>query len=457
MKKADADLTLENEKLDQYLDAADPAPPVVVVQYRNRGIPSWVVFPLVALITFGALGLYHRFVVERYRVQADESKRVLDKLLEARPSGRPAQVNERAVPIAASPQPGPLAPDQFGKSGPAPAPLLASPAPPDPQTAAVSAPPAATAAVSAVVPLAGSPPSSRDAPAGPSGPGVADPIQAASLPANPPTAQPKENPPLAADSVQPAVPAAASSIGNATTAGPRLRTILPSPFADDDPPTAPLPEVSRDRVGTAPAGGQPATSSDRDLRPADRDAQVALPAPVPLPSKEQNLRDFAEEGARKQEELAARGGQLRALRYEERVKFREELREILRTGGKEAASEIDILSNRYGFDVDRLKYDQAIKIWLARRSPASKVRLIRSLDLPEKLIFDLLYHDLHKGIRSTKGPRDDNEARVRAAQQLLSFELSEADGAPPAGTAAAPRANPAQTVAPRAAGPGTRP
>ena len=54
MKKADADLTLENEKLDQYLDAADPAPPVVVVQYRNRGIPSWVVFPLVALITFGA-------------------------------------------------------------------------------------------------------------------------------------------------------------------------------------------------------------------------------------------------------------------------------------------------------------------------------------------------------------------------------------------------------------------
>ena len=117
MKKADADLTLENEQLDQYLEAADPAPPVVVVQYRNRGVPSWVVFPLLVFVPIGAIWGYHRLVVERYRVQAIEAKRLLESTIESPQSGRSLPGKDGAIPVAVGPQPGVLAPGQSGNSG----------------------------------------------------------------------------------------------------------------------------------------------------------------------------------------------------------------------------------------------------------------------------------------------------------------------------------------------------
>ena len=123
-----------------------------------------------------------------------------------------------------------------------------------------------------------------------------------------------------------------------------------------------------------------------------------------------------------------------------------------------AGPEIDKLAKRSTFDVDPLKYEQAVKTWRYKSgSLLAKVRLIRSLDLPETVILDFLSDDQHALLRSRKGPRNENEVRVRAALQLLNFEPSEADSAPPPAAAAGRRAIPAQTVAPRPAGPGPRP
>ena len=461
MKKADADLTLENEQLDQYLEAAEPDPPVVVVQYRKRGIPSWVVFLLVVLTPLGSIAIYHFLFFERYRVQAEQSKRTLDRWLESRPSVRPIQGNEGAVPLAASPQPGLPAPEQSGKSGSAPAPLAATAAPVASSTATVSAPPTGAAAVSAAGPPAG-PPTPRDAPSRSAGPGVTDPIQAASLPANPATAQPKENPPLSADGNQPAVPADGSSTAASKPAGPRLRTILANPFADADPPAAPAPLVPQDGAGPALGRAENAARRAQDPLLANKDANKALPAPAPLPSREESLRQFEEEAAKKQAEILTaelnRERDRHARRYEERVKFREELREILRTRGKEAAPDIDSLAKRYGFDVDPVKKKQAEKAWrVSRKSLPFKVRMIRSLDLPESLILDFLSDDLYVRLRTRNGPHNESELRIIAAKQLLGFELTESDPAAPQGGAAGSRANPAQTVAPRGARPGSRP
>ena len=59
----------------------------------------------------------------------------------------------------------------------------------------------------------------------------------------------------------------------------------------------------------------------------------------------------------------------------------------------------------------------------------SKVRLIRSLELPETVILNFLSDELYFLLRSRNGPRNENEVRVRAARQLLGFELPAADPA----------------------------
>jgi len=179
VSKTDAALSLESDRLEQYLETATPAQPVVVIQYRNRGVSSWVFFTLLVVIPLGAILIYHRLVVERYRVQA---------MIESR----------RARAVAA----------------PSPA-----------QTTVVPAPAAVTTAVSpAPVPA-------------PQLPGAAQSEAHAPAPDPAPT-QAQENSALIAASAQPSPPAESPPTGAGKKREPRLRTILPNPFAPDDHPTA---------------------------------------------------------------------------------------------------------------------------------------------------------------------------------------------------------------------------
>ena len=137
---------------------------------------------------------------------------------------------------------------------------------------------------------------------------------------------------------------------------------------------------------------------------------------------------IADEAERKGAELVEsrvnQQAELRSMRYEERVKFRNELREILRVHGNHSRDEIDRLAKRHGFDASDELMSRANSIWLhGRMSPPAKVRLIRSLGVPESLILDFLSDNLHGRVKSRGGPRNEDEVRVRAARQLLSFEL----------------------------------
>ena len=89
-----------------------------------------------------------------------------------------------------------------------------------------------------------------------------------------------------------------------------------------------------------------------------------------------------------------------------------------------AGPEINQLAKRYSYDTDAERMIQATRIWRATRSSqASKVKLIRSLDLPETVILDFLSDDFHSQVRMPRGPRNENEVRVRAARRLLQLEL----------------------------------
>jgi hypothetical protein len=159
-----------------------------------------------------------------------------------------------------------------------------------------------------------------------------------------------------------------------------------------------------------------------------RNAQADPPGLEPLPTKEESLREIEEEAERKDaDRRAKRATQDEAARLEklkERIKFREELRVILAHPGGDARLEIDKLAQRYGYDTDHERYGRADQIWrFARVSQETKVRLIRALDLPESVILDLLSNNLHVLVKTRNGPRDENEVRVWAARQLLSYEL----------------------------------
>jgi hypothetical protein len=195
-----------------------------------------------------------------------------------------------------------------------------------------------------------------------------------------------------------------------------------------------------DRVTGAPAvrkddsaAGQGRQGRDAHADPFEPQAGDAQADPFdqkPLPTKEESLREIREEAERKKAEgiakFTARAEANRLERQQERIRFRQELREALRLPGSAAGPEIDKLAHRYGYDIDMDQYSRADRFWHFRRTSLSlkaKVQFIRSLDLPESVILDFLSNDLHKAIKTRNGPRNDNEVRVRAAWMLLSCDL----------------------------------
>src|SRR5271157_3923321 len=78
--KSEKELTLDTDRLLEELEAPRESQPVVVVHYRSRGVPSWVFFPLMFLVPAIAIVVYHRMVVERYRVQATQARQALEGL-----------------------------------------------------------------------------------------------------------------------------------------------------------------------------------------------------------------------------------------------------------------------------------------------------------------------------------------------------------------------------------------
>ena len=261
---------------------ATPAQPVVVIQYRSRGVSSWVFFPLILVIPLGAILIYHRLVVERYRVQAVESRRVLETLIDAPRSGRslpgasrrrPWRRRARGRTCPCKARPGLRGSAESSDGGAANARSDSGRLGSATLTAAES-----SASVAAR--------QSTGAAEGATNPSTsARRTDRAPSPADPAPADAKESPALVAATAQPHPPAENSPTGGSEKAGPRLRTILPNPSAPDGPPAAPSPK--REGTGLAAPGGTistpagvPSNVPSRDSRPANRDAGGGSSSPA---------------------------------------------------------------------------------------------------------------------------------------------------------------------------------
>ena len=395
---SDTDLTLESDRLEEKLETAAPAQQVVVVQYRNRGVPSWV-FPLILLMPAMAIVTYHRSVVERYRVQAAQARQALEAL---------AANNPRVLPPAKEDHP-------KTTTAPAENTVIASLKIAETSGSALSTP---ATAPGPIVNESQVPPGSGKT--------------ASASTANPPGAVPTAD----AAAVTVAGPAQIAETPAKTT-----RTILPNPFADGA--LAPIPPNPGEAMRVADRQGEP-PNPNRDV--AGPDVQAGPKPLQPLPTKEEMERQIEGEAARKQADIASqldhRQASLRSQRIEEQLKFRHELSEVLRAHGNRAGPEIDNLAKRYGYESDPARFDKAFKAWrFSRLSQHDKVKYIRSLELPETVILDFLSDDLNAKKRTREGPRNDSEVRARAAATLLRYAFPD-DGAekrPAAGVGSAPR------------------
>ena len=119
--------------------------------------------------------------------------------------------------------------------------------------------------------------------------------------------------------------------------------------------------------------------------------------------------------------------EVRAQRVEEQLKFREELRELIRSKKSKAGPDIANLHQRYTYQVEPDKYDYALQIWkYARRDEQWKVNYLRRLGVPETAILEFICSSFHAKIGMRGGPRDEDEVRVRAAYQLLHYDIARA-------------------------------
>jgi hypothetical protein len=436
------DVSLETDRLDQLLEAAAPAPPVVMIQYRDRGIPWWVFVPLLFVVPIVTVVVYHHSVVERYRAQAAEATHFVETWADAvrnanqpvtnPPAALPQMASGEAIasadststvavtheastlpPAAVAPATtvlvsDPVAGQSAGAEGlRAPAGSGAGVTPAETGTTTGSAVPGSTT------------PSGRSEPAaalvagvGPTPLGTSPALQKVEVSATTDSDRiaPNDLPRAPTGGTPP------PAVGQPPPS--RVRSIFPSPFEPENPPLAP--------TGTP---GEP-------IAPGGALSQPIAPVSEPLPSKEELERQIAEEATRKEVDMAdERAGRLagiRAMRYEARVKFHNELRELLNVHGRDAGKEIDKLARRSSGDYNELAYARAMNVWRhGRMSQRKKVNAIRSLDIPESAILDFMSDNLYPLIRMPGGPRNANELRIRAAKLLLSYELP---AAPPAQT-----------------------
>src|SRR5271165_5995405 len=67
MIEENEDLNLETDHLEEVIESPPPSQPVVVIQYRSRGVPWYLVLPLLVLVPLGAVAVYHRLYARTHR------------------------------------------------------------------------------------------------------------------------------------------------------------------------------------------------------------------------------------------------------------------------------------------------------------------------------------------------------------------------------------------------------
>jgi len=400
------DLNLETDHLEEVIESPPPSQPVVVIQYRSRGVPWYLVLPLLVLVPLGAVAVYHRLYARAHRTfvpppSVDPSTR------QAAEGMSPAPKVDPGAPLALNSQP--IAPGSLPAA-------LSSPAPT--AKADLTQPPSPAAAAPATT-KAAEPPQTA---------GSSDPAKA-----TPAVTDANTPPPLAAPVKDPGPQVASAAPTNVSRPAPRGAVAVGfSVPNDNDSPFAELP-ISRGPPGSS--------TTDREQAPATSEPAAAtdpLPDRQPQPTEEQLRQDIQAEAAEK----AAGLKQLRDLKdharekvdaqtqarvEDERAAFRRDLREAINLSRKEASAQIDTLCNRYGrnySDELKSKAGYLLERFGGKMSREAKVRMLRFHGIPEPGILDFLANEIHHYmLNSRKGPRTSDEVRIDAAKQLLGYEL----------------------------------
>lgn len=420
----DLDFDLETESaVPDSGPEAEPAAPVVVIQYRNRGIPPYLLFPITLVLSLGMFAGYHyAFVSPKQRELRDRA------LAEAAALASLTRVAEES------------------KAGVSEAGAEASSRPRSPDLGGVA------------LSLDGQP-----LPAG------------FSLPVPPPGLKEPGATRVAAKPVDAAdVDASIWDELNEGAAG-TAEAAAPNPGAPQRKQPTPPPAIGFARPGEPPIveppsevamGSGPASPGDVVKPPDKPEPAVSLPpveSPVakPTPSREEMMQSLEAEAAAKRAALA---DQLRLkdeararveIEAQDRVesdreRFRDELKRILAANGPDAGQDIDDLCNEfgrnYGGDLKAQVLD-ALSRYHGRITRENEIRMLRSFGVPEPGILDYLANNLHRSINSRNGPRSPDAVRVLAAKQLLRSKVNSSSDAP----ALAPPSGPSRVRQPRAA------
>ncbi|MBV8677067.1 MAG: hypothetical protein JO355_07850 [Planctomycetaceae bacterium] len=373
----------------------DP-PPLVVIQYRNRGLPAVLVPPAIIVMAALAIPSFQRLTPAR---RSDRATALGDP---ARPrSGRTILVEPPSSGVAIGP---------IVVRGESASPAVMT----SPVTAAVEAAPKVAPRDEDLSPF------ELDATAGlrPVEPPPA-PLKAANGP-----------PPISPGPAAPGAPAGADT-------GPALEANLgpdPNPAEAAGPPKPGRAE--RPAIGFKPPSSEP---PDLLVPP-----EPEPPRAEPEPTKEEILAQIRREAAQKEadrRELEARKPEGRWLELVEVIKktnaeratFHQELRQTLKDQGNRAGPAIEDLCNQYGRNT-LPEIQGAVKRMLKRSAAGltlpAKVEMMRYLGLPEPMILDYIAWGLHPALNARGGPRDENGVRVRAARALLAMPLASAPGTP---------------------------
>lgn len=366
-------------------DAADA--PVVVIQYRNRGIPPFLMFPLALVVSLTMFSAYHYFVIRPKNLELQKAAiraAAVAELFPAKSSGKRDD---------AKPKPGSLA------GLPLPLTLESQPLPPGYELPAPSLPNEPAAIAVAPTELASEPtkPVAKPIPQigdqlnwnGEDGPeAVAD--AKPTKPAAPPPAVGFSRP-----SDQPAAEAHPEPKPE-----PEAIALAPKPDIVAEPPMAPEPIVD-----------EPPPPSREEMLKAIQDEAVAKAA-----QREDLMRQKEEARARVEDEARQRV-------EDERTEFRRALRQIMTAGGPDAGRQIDQLCNQFGRnygDELRQRVTAALIRTRGRRlSRDDEIGLLRAYGVPEPGVLDFLANGLKNSVGSRNGPRGPDEVLVWAARQLL--------------------------------------
>jgi len=404
----DENSSLEEDWLDQTVEPPTPAQPMVVIHYRNRGVPLWVLIPVIFIVPIGGILVYDRYFVEADHVAAVDVRRAPQDKVAGQQLDAPLQVAvEPPPPVVVKPQP------------------LASTLTQTTTTSQTSPPPSNPAAADSkpAAPPATIPAKTVSVPSLPTDAGRAETTSKASQStrSNPDSTVSADKPPSSDSSLEArSVPIAAGKSQVQSPVGD------PVSSAKESTTTAAMVTDRGAGDGTAlKAASEPArVRDDQQVQPTpkgqtdDSSRIVAMASePAPVLTEPKSVRPVQEALTNKRAELASHV-------YEERVKFRGKVKEALSLNIVQAGLEIESLSRQDRQDRDPDKLAQARKAWFFKRMTLqAKVKLVRSLGLHESVILEFISTDLRPLIGTRNGPRDLNEVHVRAARLLLNHDL----------------------------------